>query len=109
MLSGFEEITAVPVKIGIRLKYSVNLEYDEEDKGYLITMPDLPEAQSYLWPGEDASEKFRSLVETVLSGYQDFQWRFPVPVQENVADSFVELSEKLSEDILEYNQSFAHE
>jgi predicted RNase H-like HicB family nuclease len=106
MPPGFEEIALAPVQISTCLKYRVKLEYDREGGGFAVSMPDIPEACSYIWPDDDASRRLNSLVETVFSGYQDFNRRFPVPSEKNTEGLLMGLSKQLSENILEYNKSF---
>ena len=89
------------------MKFSVNLTADENDGGFVVTFPDIPEAITQGETREEALKMAKEALKTALEFYFDNKRVVPVPARVKRGKDAVELSASLSAKILLLNEMLA--
>jgi antitoxin HicB len=86
------------------MKFPVTLTPDEDDGGFVVTFPDIPEAITQGDTVEEALAMAQDALETALEFYFEDKRAVPVPSRSKRGQNVIELSASLSAKVLLLNE-----
>jgi antitoxin HicB len=89
------------------MQFPVILAPDEDDGGFVVTFPDIPEAITQGETREEALEMAQEALETALEFYFEDKRAVPVPSKARRGQDLIELPASLSAKILLLNEMLA--
>ena len=89
------------------MKFSVILTPDEDDGGFVVTFPDIPEAITQGETREEALKMAQEALEAALEFYFEDKRAVPAPAKARRGQDVIELPASLSAKILLFNEMLA--